>query len=69
MRQTDPLLIELDTIERTLARWCDFDRSRGGGQTPDSVIMAPPTWPSHGMLENWIVTLRKAQLRIAQGNQ
>lgn len=60
------LIWKLHTMERELQRWMDFDRSRGGGETPDSAIMAPPTWPTHGMLQAWEMTLREAQLRISQ---
>lgn len=51
-------LIGLDAIRRQVARWASYDkesRERQGLVTsPDTHIVAPPVWPTHGQLANWV---------------
>jgi hypothetical protein len=51
----------LDTMRRTLDWWMEFDRKSrtqaGLETTDDTYIVAPPTWPSHGVLKRWSESL------------
>lgn len=65
-RQT--LLVQVETIRLQVAYWAEFDRAareRKGLSTDDSThIYAPPCWPSHGMLANWVDCLRRVEDRL-----
>lgn len=59
------LAIQLESIRLQLARWIQFnteERAREGlTSDADTMISAPPFWPSHGQLENWIKAIRGAE--------
>lgn len=59
------LTYKLDAMERVLQGWIDFDRAARDreGLTTESIthIMAPTGWPTHGMLAEWIKTLKEAK--------
>jgi hypothetical protein len=59
------LAAKLDTIERQVRWWMDFDRGqreREGLSTDDSTaIMSPPMWPTHGSLKAWAEALKEAR--------
>lgn len=59
------LAIRLETIERTCARWVQFDveaRTKEGMDSPDDThLIAPTSRPTHRMLRNWVIVLQQAR--------
>lgn len=59
------LAIKLDVMERVCQNWMDFDRvdrDRNGLATDrQTQIISPPAWPTHGMLTEWVKTLREVR--------
>lgn len=62
--------IKLDTMKRIFAHWAEWDKAardrEGIETTPDTYIMNPPTWPSHGQIAEWVKTLSEAQQCIEE---
>lgn len=57
--------VRLETLARHIAYGLDFDaecgRREGQPVTRDTFLIAPPTWPTHGMLQYWIQILQQAR--------
>lgn len=64
-------MTRLDTIRRTADHWREYDaanRAREDLTTTDHThIIAPPCWPTHGMLKVWAETLQAAMDRLSAG--
>lgn len=60
----------LDDIAGQLQRWIDFnknDRDREGLETfPETYIISPPVWPTHGTIKVWVETLKEAEVIIKE---
>lgn len=60
----------LDTIAKSVQWWMDFDKGQrdkeGIETTDDTHIYSPPTWPSYGMLKNWVAALEDACDQLSQ---
>lgn len=58
----DLLKLQLETIADVVQSWIDWDKKRrdeeGIQTTPETHIMNPPYWPTHGTLTNWVQVLR-----------
>lgn len=58
------MLAGLDTMRRVVAHWVEYDtliRAGEGLSTgPETYLVAPPHWPSHGALAAWVETLKQA---------
>lgn len=61
MTNKDSREFSLNEIANHLQFWLDYDCAiyeREGKPVPnDAVLMAPPEWPSHEVLRNWIKVL------------
>lgn len=59
------LALALGAIRLCVARWASYDkaeRDRQGLSTPpDTHIVAPPVWPTHGQLAAWVDHLDRAE--------
>lgn len=59
----------LDAIARQLDWWRDYDRAKrdkeGLETVHDTYIIAPPSWPSHGVLKVWSETLDQARAKLS----
>lgn len=68
----DDIRPALDTMAKQFDWWRKFDAEGYDGEVPpDNFIIAPPTWPSHRLLENWSALLRAAiaEITITSGEQ
>ncbi len=56
--------LQLTMIAAVAQSWINHDKAQrdkeGLATTPDTHIMCPPRWPSHGMLANWVAALTEA---------
>lgn len=66
----DTTYTKLNVIQREVQSWIDWDKrqrdSEGLETTPDTHIMNPPKWPSHGQLQEWVKALNSAQLLLIE---
>lgn len=64
----DECIFGLGEIEGIIAHWLKYDREdrarEGLETTPDTHLMSPPTWPSHGQLEHWISAIQKSRAAL-----
>jgi hypothetical protein len=63
--EREALVTGLDAMARQIGQALDYDvaqRSQEGLETtPDTHLMSPPSWPSHGCLRYWIKALDQAR--------
>lgn len=63
------MLAGLDTMRRIVAHWIKYDtevRAQEGLTTgPETHLVAPPHWPSHGSLAAWVETLSQAHSALS----
>lgn len=61
----DALDVRLETMARSIASALDFDteqrRRENLDTTTDTHLIAPPSWPTHGCLANWITCIQQAR--------
>ncbi len=69
----DTFAIQLDTIRRQVDGWVAFNveqRAKEGlASTDETHLIAPPCWPSHGVLRNWSAALAQACAAVTKQSQ